>query len=253
VISPAYSATVTAPAAAPPAQITIKSFHLVSGLGSRCLAVQGAQPVQGAKLIIWACANSAEQEWAFPSDGTIRPFGNAYGNLCLDIQDPKGDGKTMVAGDHPQVWACNSQPNQKLNFSGGVIQTSNGWLFDLPGGDIGSWFSGAINVDLHVRNNGDNQRFVAGLLLPVGSSVSMMPSGIAGQIVARGPASVLSSNGSALIVIPSGIVASGAGNIVASGAGNIVASGAGNIVASGAGNMVVVPYANGIVASGAGN
>jgi hypothetical protein len=231
---------------------------MISGMGSRCLAVQNGSTTPGAQLVLWACnASAAEQQFTFMGDGSIRPFGNRYGTgLCLDILDPARDGKTMVSGDHPQIFACNGQQNQKFNFSNGTIQTTNGWCFDLWGGNAVSFLSGAINVQLyHCTPGANNQRFVAGVVLPVGQSFSLIPANLQTNITALGSAPLISLNGSATIVAQGGgnIVAQGGGNIVAQGGGNIVAQGGGNIQSAGNDGMVIVPIASGIVAQGGGN
>lgn len=243
---------------AAPASLSVKSFSMISGMGSRCLAVQNGSTTPGAQLVLWACnASAAEQQFTFMGDGSIRPFGNRYGTgLCLDILDPARDGKTMVSGDHPQIFACNGQQNQKFNFSNGTIQTTNGWCFDLWGGNAVSFLSGAINVQLyHCTAGANNQRFVAGVVLPVGQSFSLIPANLQTNITALGSAPLISLNGSATIVAQGGgnIVAQGGGNIVAQGGGNIVAQGGGNIQSAGNDGMVIVPIASGIVAQGGGN
>jgi hypothetical protein len=259
------NANKTAYTAAPPS-LSVKSFSVISGMGSRCLAVQNGSTAQGAQLVLWACnASAPEQQFTFMGDGSIRPFGNRYGTaLCLDIFDPARDGRTMVSGDHPQIFPCNGQQNQKFNFSNGTIQTPNGWCFDLWGGNAMSFLSGAINVQLyHCTPGANNQRFVAGVVLPAGQSVSLVPPNVQTNISALSGTALTSVDGSATIVAQGGgnIVAQGGGNIVAQGGGNIVAQGGGNIVAQGGGNitsagndgMVIVPLASGIVAQGGGN
>ena len=243
---------------AAPASLSVKSFSMISGMGSRCLAVQNASTAAGAQLVLWACNGSAaEQQFTFMGDGSIRPFGNRYGTgLCLDILDPAKDGRTMVSGDHPQIFPCNGQLNQKFNFSNGTIQTSNGWCFDLWGGNAVSFLSGAINVQLyHCTPGANNQRFVAGVVLPAGQSVSMVPPNVQTNILALGSSALTSLNGTVTIVAQGGgnIVAQGGGNIVAQGGGNIVAQGGGNILSAGNDGMVIVPIASGIVAQGGGN
>ncbi len=241
-----------------PASLSVKSFSMISGMGSRCLAVQNGSTAQGALLVLWACnASAAEQQFSFMGDGSIRPFGNRYGTgLCLDILDPARDGKTMVSGDHPQIFPCNGQQNQKFNFSNGTIQTPNGWCFDLWGGNAVSFLSGAINVQLyHCTPGANNQRFVAGVVLPAGQSSSPIPPNVQTNIAALSGTALTSVNGSATIVAQGGgnIVAQGGGNIVAQGGGNIVAQGGGNITSAGNDGMVIVPLASGIVAQGGGN
>ena len=243
--------------AAPPS-VSVKSFSMISGMGSRCLAVQNGSTVAGAQLVLWACNGSApEQQFTFMGDGSIRPFGNRYGTgFCLDILDAARDGRTMVAGDHPQIFPCNGQQNQKFNFSNGTIQTPNGWCFDLWGGNAVSFLSGAINVQLyHCTPGANNQRFVAGVVLPAGQSVSIVPPNVQTNIFALSSAALTSVDGSASIVAQGGgnIVAQGGGNIVAQGGGNIVAQGGGNIQSAGNDGLVIVPIAAGIVAQGGGN
>jgi hypothetical protein len=233
-------------------------------MGSRCLAVQNGSTAPGTQLVLWGCdASKPEQRFTFMPDGSIRPFGNQYGNLCLDILDNARDGKTMVSGDHPQVWSCDGQQNQKFNFSNGTIQTPNGWCFDLWGGNALSFFSGAVNVQLyHCTAGADNQRFVAGIALPAGKSVSPIAPDTQVKILPKSAASIVGYNSSGVVSISeASIVAQGGGNIVAQGGGNIVAQGGGNIVAGGGGNvqsggndgMVIIPLAPGIVAQGGGN
>ncbi len=257
VITPAaYTATITAaaPAPAPPPPVpakpvaaTVNSFVLISGLGSRCLAVPSDNHTAGTRLIIWDCRETEEQRFTFMPDGTIRPFG-ATTNNCVDIE-----GGNVVAGAHPIIWACNGQPNQKFHFTNGRITTVNGLCLDMWGGWISALLAGSVNAQISVCNGGDNQRFVAAVVLPYGNSISPINPGLQHTITGPLTTTVIGVNGSAIVnTNGSNIVAQGAGNIVAQGAGNIVAQGAGNIVAQGAGN-VIVPYTNGIVAQGAGN
>jgi hypothetical protein len=271
-ISPAYAVTITAPTpvapprpvapppSAPLPTVTVRSFSLISAMGSRCLAVREGKTQPGTHLIVWPCLGTAEQNFSFMDDGTIRLFGG--GNYCLDLAEG------LKSGAHPEVNTCNGGQTQKWRYTNGNLVAANGLCLDFWGGSLMNGPSGFIDAQISGCNNGANQRFVAGITLPYGKSVNTIPPDRQASITPHGIPSIISHNGSAVIAISAGIVASGGGNIVASGGGNIVASGGGNIVASGGGNIVasgggnivasgggnvIVPFASGIVASGGGN
>ena len=260
-ISPAFNATVVVqqapppapvpapkptppPTPAPPPSVTISSFHLISALGSRCLAVRGANTNPGTKFIIWDCLDSYEQAFQFMDDGRIRAFGGAS-NICLQEE------KDLLGIYHPVTRPCNSQNAEQLfKFQNGRLTGNTGLCLDMWGGWATNFAGGQTDAQMATCNGGGNQSFVAGITLPRGNSINPIATGVQTPIAAHGiGADIVSHNGSAVVAAGAGnVVAAGAGNVVAAGAGNVVAAGAGNVVAAGAGN-VIIPWSSGVVVS----
>jgi hypothetical protein len=248
-ISPAYTVTLAGPPILPPpppptqqnAQMNVPAFHLISRMGSRCLGVPNGNRAQGTQLIQWDCLAQDDQMFKFLDNGQIAAFGG-NGGLCLDDK-----GGMYKAGDPIVIWPCASSTSRWVFSNGRITPNTNpNMCIDLFGGWGGRYLMPNQTAQLWNCNGGDNQSWVAAVLMPKGNSVNPIPPATQTTITDHGVhGNILGHNGSAVITISAGnIVAAGAGNIVAAGAGNIVAAGAGNIVAAGAGN---------IVAAGAGN
>ena len=220
-------------------RVSVRSFHLISSMGSKCLGIEGGNRNPGARAILWNCLEQPDQLFVFTDNHEIRTFDGS--NLCLES---KGGGMRQM--DQIDSWPCNGGANQKWRFSNGQLMSMNQMCVDLRGGDSRFYF-GNQDAILYPCNGQNNQHFVAGVTVPRGSAYNSMNPGVKTPIAPHlsDPNIFISHNGSAIVASGGGnIVASGGGNIVASGGGNIVASGGGNIVASGGGN-VIVPVASG--------
>lgn len=197
---------------------------VLSGMGAKCLDVEGGAFRKGARVIGYACHGNTNQRFNFTNGALMA------GGLCVDAAGGRGgDGDNLV------LWDCHGGANQKWRYDGGrqAIVGINGKCVDLKGGS-GHWFGNqeAILWSCHGQSN---QKWYLSKLV----SASQVRGG-----------NVVSSGSLATITPPSGIVAGGAGNLIANDGAGIIAAGGGNIVAGGAGNFIVPA---GIVAGGAGN
>lgn len=81
---------------------------LKSNLSGRCIDIPGANAVDGARLQMYDCNNTAAQQWTFNGDGTLRALGK-----CMD---PAGG--ALTNGTPIQLVTCNGNPVQRFTLSG---------------------------------------------------------------------------------------------------------------------------------------
>jgi hypothetical protein len=106
----------------------------------------------GTRIQLWTCNNTAQQSFAFRTDGSIVSATNTGYCLDADLNTIGGNGTRL------QLWSCNGQPQQR-------------WVFNSGGpGDIRSAYNGrCIDADLNTINrdgtymqlwdcNGQNQQ-----------------------------------------------------------------------------------------------
>lgn len=206
---------------------------LMSGMGAKCLDVEGGAIKQGARVIGYNCHGNTNQRFAVTNGGTIK-----IGGLCVDAAGGAGrDGDGLV------LWGCHGGANQQWRYENSTnrIVGIQGKCIDLEGG-AGHWFGNQRAV-LWSCHGATNQKWYFSKLVNAnqvrgGNRVS------AGQLTTIKP--------------PSGIIAGGAGNLIANdgvsilagGAGNLIANDGASIIAGGAGNFIVPAS---ILAGGAGN
>jgi hypothetical protein len=65
--------------------------------------VAGTTP--GTAVILWTCQGSANQQWTFAADGTIR---GVQSGLCLDVT-----GGATGNGTPVELWTCSAAANQR--------------------------------------------------------------------------------------------------------------------------------------------
>lgn len=183
---------------------------LVSGMGGKCLDVEGGQIRAGARVIGYQCHAGANQQFEyFRSNGEIR-----IGGLCVDISGGRGN-----QGDKLILWQCSGQANQRWSASGNAIRGMNGLCLDLKGGS-GHWL-GNQEAIVWSCNGQSNQTWYRGHLVAasrVQGATAVQP----GQRVDIRPISNINR-----------IIASGGGNVIAPGGGNVIAPGGGNVIAPG--------------------
>ncbi|MEV4026819.1 ThuA domain-containing protein [Actinosynnema sp. NPDC050801] len=73
----------------------------------KCLTVNGGSTADGALVQLWTCNGSAAQNWAVQSDGTIR-----NGTKCLDA-----NGASSADGTQLIIWTCSGGTNQRWTLS----------------------------------------------------------------------------------------------------------------------------------------
>jgi hypothetical protein len=187
---------------------------LVSGMGAKCLDVEGNNIRAGTRLLGYQCNGQSNQTFDFDGDGSIR-----IGGLCVDAKG--GSGR---AGDELILWQCNGGANQRWRWSNNRLVGINGLCADLKGGD-GHWFGNQPAI-LWQCSGASNQTWYWGKLMPA-TRVS------GGRLVQPGQKLDLQA------IPKSSLVAAGGGNMVAAGGGNMVAAGGGQHGSQqGGGNMV---------------
>ncbi len=196
---------------------TAEPVIFVSGLGGKCLDVEGGNIRQGARVIGYACNAQANQSFDFARSGT-GPI--KIGGLCVDAKGGAGR-----QGDEIVLWDCNGGANQRWTRSGDRLVGINNLCMDLEFG-AGHWYRspfGNQRALLWGCNGGTNQTWFWGKKVTqaqVSGGVIVQP----GQLINIKP-------------IPlAALVSPGGGSLVAAGGGNLVAAGGGNLVAAGGGN-----------------
>ena len=121
---------------------------IVSGVsGSLCVDVSGASDVNGTKVQIWTCNNTAAQTWTVGSNGTLQALGK-----CLDITGAGTANGTLV-----ELWDCNGGANQvwQSQSNGTLLNPASGRCLDDPG------FSTTTGTQLDIWdcNGGGNQHW----------------------------------------------------------------------------------------------
>ncbi|MEV6492857.1 RICIN domain-containing protein [Actinoplanes sp. NPDC051633] len=96
---------------------------LQSNFSGRCIDIPGANPVDGARLQMYDCNNTAAQKWSFESDGTLRAMGK-----CMD---PAGG--ASANGTPIQLTGCNTNPVQRFTYTSvrTLVNVSSGRCVDI--------------------------------------------------------------------------------------------------------------------------
>ncbi|MBB5800754.1 streptogrisin C [Saccharothrix ecbatanensis] len=84
------------------------STSRIIGWQDKCIDVPNSNGVEGQRLQLWDCNNSAAQNWTFPGDGTVRAFG-----LCMDVAWGSRDNGAAI-----QLARCSGNPAQQFVLSG---------------------------------------------------------------------------------------------------------------------------------------
>ena len=94
----------------------------ITGLGSKCVDVAGANAANGAAVQLYDCNGSTAQQWTAGSDGTIRALGK-----CLDIASANSANGTPV-----QLYDCNGTTAQTWTRPGDGTIRALGKCLDAP-------------------------------------------------------------------------------------------------------------------------
>ncbi|MFI7601149.1 family 16 glycosylhydrolase [Actinoplanes sp. NPDC049681] len=96
---------------------------LKSTFSGRCIDIPGANAVDGARLQMYDCNNSAAQKWSFEGDGTLRAMGK-----CMD---PAGG--ALGNGTAIQLVTCNGNAVQRFTLSaaGDLVNVSANRCVDV--------------------------------------------------------------------------------------------------------------------------
>ncbi|MGW3633870.1 ricin-type beta-trefoil lectin domain protein [Streptomyces sp. NPDC005122] len=80
---------------------------MFSHASHRCIDVVGGKAVQGARLMIWDCKNTASQHWVFSVDGSMRTVG-----MCVQVTGGSTDDGTDLV-----LSRCDSSPAQRFTLN----------------------------------------------------------------------------------------------------------------------------------------
>ena len=225
----------------PPVKTVPNKVSFISTMGSKCLGVPNSSTSQGTQLILWNCdSTKTDQSFKFVK-GQIHAYS---GNVDLCVDDAGG---LFKVGDHIQTYPCESSNSIWSLNNGQLRKVANGQLtnmcIDLTGG---TWTTlGIYYVQLNTCGTSSTQHFNAAIVVPAGSSASLIPPGSPTQINPSPGAAVVSNDGGS-------IVASGAGNLISQDGGGIIGINSSGFVGAGLGNvasgsntgMVFVPIAS---------
>ncbi|WP_167344498.1 MULTISPECIES: ricin-type beta-trefoil lectin domain protein, partial [Streptomyces] len=75
----------------------------ITGLGGKCVDVEGGASANGTAVQLYDCNGTAAQQWTVGGDGTIRALGK-----CLDV----ASGGT-ADGTPVRLWECNGSAAQQ--------------------------------------------------------------------------------------------------------------------------------------------
>ncbi|WP_344939807.1 ricin-type beta-trefoil lectin domain protein [Actinomadura miaoliensis] len=125
------------------------STSRIIGWQDKCIDVPNSNGVDGQRLQLWDCNNTAAQNWTFPGDGTIRAFG-----LCMDV----AWGST-ANGAAIQLARCSGNPAQQFVLSGAgdlVNPQANKCV------DVTDWGGAGTPLQLWECSGGANQKWRRG-------------------------------------------------------------------------------------------
>jgi beta-glucanase (GH16 family) len=98
----------------------------ITGNGSKCLDVNGANTADGTHVQLWTCNGTNAQQWTWNTgDSTIRALGK-----CMDISGGGTANATKV-----QLWTCNGTGAQvwQSRSDGSLFNPQSGRCLDDPG------------------------------------------------------------------------------------------------------------------------
>ncbi|GDY32707.1 glycoside hydrolase family 16 protein [Gandjariella thermophila] len=101
-----------------PASPTTAATGQITGIGGRCVDVNGANTANGTAVQLYDCNGTAAQNWTMGTDGTIRALGK-----CMDVT-----GAGTANGTPVQLYDCNGTGAQQW------LVESNGQLFNPNSG-----------------------------------------------------------------------------------------------------------------------
>ena len=97
----------------------------ITGVGGKCLDVDGAKTADKTKIQLYTCNNSTAQSWTRDGD-TLRALGK-----CLDI-----DNSGTADGTKVQLYTCNNSAAQRwqAQANGSLLNPQSGKVLDVAGG-----------------------------------------------------------------------------------------------------------------------
>ncbi len=98
----------------------------ITGIGGKCVDVNGGNSANGTAIQLWGCNSSAAQQWSSQS-GTLRALGK-----CMDVASSGTANGTLV-----QLWDCNGTGAQtwQRQANGSLLNPQSGKCLDATGGN----------------------------------------------------------------------------------------------------------------------
>ncbi|MEU6860526.1 family 16 glycosylhydrolase [Glycomyces sp. NPDC046736] len=117
----------------------------ITGLGGKCLDVEGAGTADGTPVQVYTCNGTNAQQWSTPGDGTLRALGK-----CLDVSGT-GDGSPV------RLWGCNGSAAQQWAFSGAndIVNPQADKCLDIPWADA----SDGMNLQIATCSGNNAQKW----------------------------------------------------------------------------------------------
>jgi beta-glucanase (GH16 family) len=81
----------------------------ITGIGGKCVDVQGANTANGTQVQLYTCNGTGAQQWTVGSDGTLRALGK-----CMDVA-----GAGTASGTRVQLYDCNGTGAQQWTYTSG--------------------------------------------------------------------------------------------------------------------------------------
>jgi hypothetical protein len=74
----------------------------ITGIGGKCLNVQGRNAADGTPIILWPCSGTENERWFFRGNHIV-----GLGGKCLNVQGGgDADGTPII------LWPCSGTPNE---------------------------------------------------------------------------------------------------------------------------------------------
>jgi hypothetical protein len=174
-----------------------KNLVVTSGIGGKCLNVEGGKVANGTRIIGYPCSGGGNEQLWFNADGSVNHSGK-----CLVVQGGQGrDGDQIV------LWDCNGGANEKWRWDNGRLVGQNGKCLDLKGGNWGNLPFVNQPVILYRCNGGENQTWRWGAVVPrrsVPNATVIQPGAIARMTPIDGLARVVAAGG-LNVIAPGGL------------------------------------------------
>ena len=98
----------------------------ITGIGGKCVDVQGAGTADGTQVQIYTCNGTGAQQWTVGSSGTLTALGK-----CLDVA-----GAGTANGTKVQLYTCNGTGSQQWQYSSSsreLVNPQSGKCLDATG------------------------------------------------------------------------------------------------------------------------
>ncbi|MGN5634354.1 lectin [Streptomyces sp. AC154] len=135
--------------AKPPGPPVAPSGAVKSAIGDKCLDDDSGSTVNGNKIQLWTCNDSAAQRVTVAVDGSIQVLGK-----CVEVTGSGG----AANGTPVELWDCNGGNNQKWSHTastGALVNPQSGCCLDVPDASTAD----GTQLEIWDCHGGDNQKW----------------------------------------------------------------------------------------------